>query len=202
MAERDRFELDLAAAFRAYLDDAPTQVRPAELAQQFANAYPRGRTMVGPWRLLTVPRLAWLLLLAAGLLAALVGGTLVVGSQLERRAPAEVAPDPELVLVAALDALWSSPYDETSVAAIYAPNATFYDMVAGERANGLEEIETKVSDAAALGFRITSTTAPIRQGDYLAVFTTVGTAAGTSPSFVVIELKDDMVLNQWLYPAP
>jgi hypothetical protein len=38
MAERDPSELDLAAAFRAYLEDAPTQVRPTELAHQFATA--------------------------------------------------------------------------------------------------------------------------------------------------------------------
>ena len=32
MADRDRFELDLAAALRTYLEEAPTEVRPTELA--------------------------------------------------------------------------------------------------------------------------------------------------------------------------
>jgi len=92
MAERDRFELDLAAALRAYLEEAPTEVRPTELARQFATAYPHGRAAFGPWRLPTALRPAWVLLLLAGLLVALVAGTLLVGSQLQRRLPAVVPP--------------------------------------------------------------------------------------------------------------
>ena len=49
MAERDRFELDLAAALRTYLGDAPTEVRPTELAHQFAATYPHGRTALARW---------------------------------------------------------------------------------------------------------------------------------------------------------
>ena len=92
MAERDRFELDLVNALRAYAQDAPTEVRPAELARQFATAYPHGRTAIGPWRLPTDLRPAWVLLLLAGLIAALVGGALLVGSQLQRKLPAVVPP--------------------------------------------------------------------------------------------------------------
>jgi hypothetical protein len=92
MAERDRFELDLAAALRAYLEEAPTEVRPTELARQFATAYPHRRAALGPWHLPTALRPAWILLLLAGLLAALVGGTLLVGSQLQRRLPAVLPP--------------------------------------------------------------------------------------------------------------
>ena len=90
MAERDRFELDLADALRAYAQDAPTQVRPTEIARHFAAAYPHRRTAIGPWRLVAIPRRAWLMLLLAGLLVALVGGALLVGSQPERRLPAVV----------------------------------------------------------------------------------------------------------------
>ncbi|HYN48720.1 MAG TPA: hypothetical protein VER83_07615, partial [Candidatus Nanopelagicales bacterium] len=64
MAERDRFELDLAAAVRAYLDDAPTQVRPSELARQFATAYPHRRTALARWGFGRTPAMAWVLLLA------------------------------------------------------------------------------------------------------------------------------------------
>lgn len=92
MAERDRFELELAAALRAYAGDAPTQVHPTELARQFAAAYPHGRTTIAPWRLCAIPRPAWVLLLLAALLAAMVGGTLLVGSQLQRKLPAVVPP--------------------------------------------------------------------------------------------------------------
>ncbi len=91
MAERDPSELDLAAAFRLYLEEAPTEVRPTELARHFATDYPQGRTSIGPWRFAAVPRLAWLALLA-GLLAALLGGALLVGSQMQRRLPAVVPP--------------------------------------------------------------------------------------------------------------
>jgi hypothetical protein len=92
MAERDRFELDLVNALRAYAQDAPTEVRPAELARQFATTYPHGRTSIGPWRLPAALRPAWVLLLLAGLLAALVGGSLLVGSQLQPKLPAVVPP--------------------------------------------------------------------------------------------------------------
>ena len=90
MAERDRFELDLAAALRTYLEEAPTEVRPTELARHFATEYPPRRTSISLWRFAAIPRPA-LALLLAGLLAALVGGTLLVGSQ-QRRLPAVVPP--------------------------------------------------------------------------------------------------------------
>jgi hypothetical protein len=92
MAESDRFELELAAWLRAYAEDAPTQVRPTELARQFATAYPHGRTTIGRWRLPTALRPAWVLLLGAALLAALISGALLVGSQMQRRLPAVVPP--------------------------------------------------------------------------------------------------------------
>ena len=91
MAERERFELDLADALRTYAESAPTRVRPAELARHFATAYPHRRTLFGAWRPIAVAhppavvRFAWLLLLLAGLLAATVGGMLIVGSQAEQR---------------------------------------------------------------------------------------------------------------------
>ena len=92
MAERDRFELDLAASLRAYAEDAPTQVRPTELARHFATAYPHGTATLGPWRFAAIPRLAWVLLLGAALLATLISGALLVGSQPQRRLPAVVPP--------------------------------------------------------------------------------------------------------------
>jgi hypothetical protein len=96
MAEREPSDLDLADAFRAYLEDAPTQVRPTELARHFATAYPRGKTLLGAWRPIAVAhppavvRFAWLPLLVAGLLLAMLGGMLIVASQAKR--------DPRVVL--------------------------------------------------------------------------------------------------------
>jgi len=86
MPERDRFELDLAAFLRTYAEGAPTDVRPAELAHHFAAAYPRGRGVHVRWSFSPSPALAWMLLLA-GLLLALVAGTLFVGSRLLDRTP-------------------------------------------------------------------------------------------------------------------
>ncbi len=87
MTEREPSELALAEAFRAYAEEASTQVRPAKLARHFATIYPHGRTRLVPWRLGTTVRLggtvrlAWVLLLLAGLLIAMVGGMLIVGAQ-------------------------------------------------------------------------------------------------------------------------
>jgi len=92
MADRDRFELDLAAALRTYLQEAPTEVRPTELARQFATDYPPGRTPISLWRFASIPRPAWVLLLGAALLAALLGGALLAGSQVQRKLPAVVPP--------------------------------------------------------------------------------------------------------------
>jgi hypothetical protein len=94
MAERDRFELDLAAAMRAYLEEAPTEVRPTELARHFATAHPHGTTTFGPWRFAAIPHLAWVLLLVAALLAALVGGMLLAGSRLAEPWPRRAEPLP------------------------------------------------------------------------------------------------------------
>ena len=82
MAEHDRFELDLAAALRAYATDAPTQVRPTELARQFATAYPHGRPVIARWRLGLGPtRALAVLVLLALMLVALIATALFVGLQ-------------------------------------------------------------------------------------------------------------------------
>ena len=78
MAEHDPSELDLRAAFRAYLEDAPTDVRPVDLTHQLATANPHQKGVLGRWGLGLTPALAWTLLLA-GLLLALVTGGLVAG---------------------------------------------------------------------------------------------------------------------------
>jgi hypothetical protein len=88
MAERDPSELDLAAAFRAYLEDAPTQVRPAQLARELAVAYPHRRGLIGRWGSGLTPAMASLLLVG-GLLLALVVGGLVAGALRHDRTPTE-----------------------------------------------------------------------------------------------------------------
>ncbi len=91
MAERDPnpSELDLAAAFRAFLEDAPTEVRPAELARHFATTYPHRRSPIGPWGLPMALRPAWILLVLAALLAATVSAVFVGSRMLHQTPPRE-----------------------------------------------------------------------------------------------------------------
>ncbi|MCU0479402.1 MAG: hypothetical protein MUE92_11800 [Chloroflexi bacterium] len=94
MTERDAFETRLHAAIRAYVGSVSSELDPASLAHRIAEGEPRrhGFPAVVGWRGIAIPRAAWALLLLAALLAALVGGTLLVGSQLQARLPAVVPP--------------------------------------------------------------------------------------------------------------
>jgi hypothetical protein len=113
MAERDLSELDLASAFHSYLEDAPTQVRPAELARHFAAAYPHRRSGIGRWSFGLTPAMAWLLLVT-GLVLALVVGGLVAGALRQDRALAaiEVLPPGPIeytrVVATSRDELWAT----------------------------------------------------------------------------------------------
>ena len=80
MSELDVFENRFKAAYRRYLDEAPTEVDAAEVARTVTAAHRRGRMGVWPWALRPAPALAWLVLLAL-LLAALGAAALFVGSQ-------------------------------------------------------------------------------------------------------------------------
>jgi hypothetical protein len=209
MAERDRFERDLGTALNAYAEDAPTQVRPTELARHFASVYPHRRTVLDPGRLLPVLRVAWLLLLAAIVLAAMVGGMLVAGSQLQRKPPAVIAPvasptaNPDEALVADLSALMSDPYDAARVAALYTPNAVIHETTANLTQTGLEQIGARIREFNDGGFKTVVASAPIRQGNFVAVFAKYGTGGDLSNgALVVLELEDGKVLNHWVYPAP
>jgi len=92
-------ERETERRFRDWLDAQAPIVAPDGLRRAVA-AIPvtvpvrwpdRLAAALGPRRA-AVPRLAWVLLLLAGLLAALVGGMLVVGSQVQRKLPAVVPP--------------------------------------------------------------------------------------------------------------
>ncbi len=107
MTERDAFELRFHAAVHDYAGASRrTSTRPSS---------PTGSPPVQPrrhgfaatlaWRGLAVPRVAWVLLLLAALLTALVAGMLVVGSQPEREAPGRgAARRPAVRLSARVDA--------------------------------------------------------------------------------------------------
>ena len=90
MAELDRFEVRFVTAYRRYLAEAPVEVDAVAIARQVAAAAPRRHALAGFRPFGLSPVLAWTVLLA-GLLAALVGGALLVGSQ-QRKLPAVVPP--------------------------------------------------------------------------------------------------------------
>jgi hypothetical protein len=87
MPELDPFERSLETALRAFADRGVIPVDSVEFTARVAG---RPRGMLSPWR--PAPRPAGVLLLLAGLLLALVGGALLVGSQLQRKLPAVVPP--------------------------------------------------------------------------------------------------------------
>ena len=81
MTELDRFEGRFAAAYRRYLDEAPTNVDGAAMARAVAGSAHAGtRTRSWPWALRLTPALAWLVVLAL-LLAAFGAAALFVSSQ-------------------------------------------------------------------------------------------------------------------------
>ena len=95
MTERDVFESRLRAALLRHVADGPTDFDALGFARTVAAKEPRRRGLAAVARLARGSRsraAPGLLLLLTGLLAALVGGTLLVGSQLQRKLPAVVPP--------------------------------------------------------------------------------------------------------------
>jgi hypothetical protein len=94
MTERDVFESRLHAALVRHVANGPTDFDALAFARTVAGKEPRRRGLAASlaWRGLAFPRRAWALLLLAGLFAAMVAGTLLVGSQHERKLPAVVPP--------------------------------------------------------------------------------------------------------------
>ena len=104
-------------------------------------------------------------------------------------------------LVADLSAIFDAPFDAAKVAALYAENATLYDLLADETSTGLVALQAKASRYSGMGFVSKPTSSPIRQGDYVAFFETHGVGSDTQPGLILVQLKDGKVQNQWVYPA-
>ena len=103
MAEQDRFERRLRDAIGRYVADAPGDFDAFAFARDVAAAEPRRRgwfAVVPGTRAGAVPRLAWLLLLGALLLAAAAG--IVAGTALLRQNELSVVPAPTVAPVATL----------------------------------------------------------------------------------------------------
>jgi hypothetical protein len=106
-------------------------------------------------------------------------------------------------LMAAVNDIWGGTGDAADVAALYAPDATFLDTVAGATYTGLDEIQAKVEANASAGWVCEQTSDPIQQGNVVAVFHRFDFGNGsTFPVLAVFELKDGKVINQTAYPAP
>jgi len=91
MAELDLFETRFAAAYRRYLDEAPTQVDAVEIARSVVSMA-RGRRLSWGTAFRSMPAPAWLVLLAILLTA--LGAALFAGSQRDTQLPAVVVPMP------------------------------------------------------------------------------------------------------------
>jgi hypothetical protein len=106
-------------------------------------------------------------------------------------------------LMAAVNDIWGGTGDAADVAALYAPDATFLDTIAGETYAGVEAIQAKVEANASAGWVCEQTSDPIQQGNVVAVFHRFDFGNGsTFPVLAVFELKDGKVINQTAYPAP
>jgi hypothetical protein len=118
--------------------------------------------------------------------------------------PATPAPaaSSDQALVADLAAMASNPYDPARVAALYAPNAVIHETTANQTQRGLDEIGARMRYFDDQKFEAVVTSAPIRQDNFVAVFSKYGTRGDLSGrALVVYELKDGKVLNQWVYDA-
>jgi len=116
--------------------------------------------------------------------------------------PASPATSTDEALMADIDAIWGGTADAAKVAALYAPDATFHDLVDRKTYTGLEAIQAKAAANASAGFTCAQTSESIRQGDFVAVFHRFSAGGATYPVLAVFELKDGKVVNQWAYPAP
>ena len=106
MTERDAFEIRLAAALRALRRGRADRGRPGRARPAVAASEPRRHGLAAALGGAgsRSRALAWVLLLLAALLAALVAGMLVVGSQPQRKLPAVVPPVGRVRLSARVDA--------------------------------------------------------------------------------------------------
>jgi hypothetical protein len=113
------------------------------------------------------------------------------------------ATSPDQAMLNDLEAAWSTTYDAAKIAALYAPDAVMHDTVAGETSTGLAAIQAKASNYISnYGFKVVSTSAPIRQGNYIVNFVSFGTnSGGMSPGIGVLEVKDGKIVNHWVYAA-
>jgi hypothetical protein len=223
------FERQLAEWLEDGPLDAPDKAVRSAVA--FARAHPRRRGLLGglwrtvmtnmqptpfpsPARRTRVTAFATAAVVVIVALAVVGGGALLMNQQADTppigapsvTATPAVTPSPMAVsdeaLVADLAAVVSDPYDAAKVAELYAPNAVIRELTdANTTSTGLDQIGSRIRYFNSQDFKVAVTSAPIRQGDFVAHFDKHGAGAATYPGLVVYELKDGKVVNQWVYPA-
>ena len=142
--------------------------------------------------------LGWLgigaLLVVVALLSALVGYLVA-----ENRV---ISINSDQALIDQANTAWSGPYDAAKIAAVYAPDAIFYDKIANETSAGLEAIQAKAATYAGVGFTTALLTKPVRTGDFVAAFAKYGTnLQATDTALILMQVKDGKIANQWVYPV-
>jgi hypothetical protein len=107
MRDSQLSEPELVAAFCAFMADAPTEVRPTEVAQRLATEHPVRSWLPASLTLGLRPAATWVALMAL-LLLALLAGLLAAGSGLRERAIV-VAPSvpPNQIAAPGLTGTWS-----------------------------------------------------------------------------------------------
>jgi acetyl esterase/lipase len=136
MTERD-FELRLASAVRDHVGHITSDVDPVELAHRIVTATPRRRAfaLTLAWREAPIPSRLWVPVLLTALLAAVLGGMLLAGSQssslplglVATPTPSAAAPpSPGSGVVVTSDVAYetSNPVLTPGVLDVYAPMAT------------------------------------------------------------------------------
>lgn len=114
-------------------------------------------------------------------------------------APAAIADE---ALVADLAAVMSEPYDAARVAALYRPDAVIHETTASRTQRGLDQIGARIREFNEATFEAVVTSPVIRQDDFIAAFHKYGTGGTLSGrALVVYQVRDGMVVNQWVYPA-
>jgi len=145
--------------------------------------------------------------LGAALLAATLLGACGASASPSPATPAPATPaptaNPDEALVSDVAAVWSNPFDDAKVTALYAPDAVIHDQISGSAsATGLDEIRATIRGFSYKPFKVKNTSAPIRQGNYVAVFHLYGSPEAAFPGLAVLELKDGKIVNHWLYSTP
>ncbi len=148
MTERAAFEIRLGAAVHDYVGRVSSDLDPVELAHRIAATEPRRQGLAAAltWRSVTIPRIAWVLLLLA-LLITMVAGMLVVGSRIAEsrlRHPAAL-----VATGVSLLALESSTFGDAAVD----PNGAVWASIGGvlvrlDPASGAVRTWTVADDAA------------------------------------------------------